>query len=434
MNIIKDVILTLKGIQYYRNELIESQYSDVDTIKSLQFEKIRTLLIKSFNEIKFYRDLFESIGFDPNSDFNSLDDIEKIPILTKETARENQSNLINPNYSDTSLEFRTSGTTGDKFVSYVSENQWIVEQGIVWRHWKWAGYKFRDKMAIIRSYVPEGEDEGLWKYERMRNFLFFSAYHLNAKNAKIYLDKIKDWNPKFLRGYPSSLYILAKMAEKYEIRLDGLKGILTASETLLPHYREKIESVFGAKVFDWYGQAEATIVFTECEAHEGMHINSEYGFCELIKDPSLDKGEYKIVATNLNNFAMPLIRYDTGDVAVAEDQNKCSCGRTLPLIKSIKGRSDDFLFGDDGREIPSVNLYTMMYKFDEIVSFQFVQEKEQEVILKIEGTNITDEILDTLRNKMLKRFGADMKINIDTSGDFILSGEGKKNPIINRLN
>ncbi len=171
-------------------------------------------------------------------------------MLTKEQARKEHSALTNPRLLQDALELRTSGSTGDVFKEYVSRKHWVVEQGIVWRHWSWMGYRFRDKMAIVRSYVP-APGQPLWKLDRARNFLYFSAYHLTPDNAKSYLQKMKEWRPKYLRGYPSSLYILARMAKDANMELPPVEGILTASETLLPAYRETIESAFGAKVYDW---------------------------------------------------------------------------------------------------------------------------------------------------------------------------------------
>lgn len=432
VNKAKDILLTISGIKEYYSYLKASQYDSPSSIEEYQFKKIRLLLILCFEKIEYYRRLFQEIGFDPKRDFTNLGDLRKIPKLTKTLALKNHSSLLNPSYIKKGLEFRTSGTTGKIFKELVSENHWIVEQGIIWRHWSWFNYRFRDKMAIIRSFVPES-GEGLWKDDVLRNFRYYSAYHLNLESVKHYLLNMLEWKPVILRGYPSSLYILAKMSEALNISIQPPKAILTASETLSTEYRTTIERAFNAKVYDWYGQAECTVTFNECEKHEGLHLNSEYGYAELIHGDNMSTDERNIIATNLNNYAMPLIRYETGDIAIVLEDGACSCGRNLPLIKSIKGRHDDFLYTPDDRVIPSVNLYTFMDSFEEIIEFQFIQNKIDLLTVNISSLNknivTNSRLIAGLRN----RFGTDISFDINHTSDFIKTEEGKKRVIVSLL-
>ncbi len=381
---LRDLWLSASGIKFYKDLLSKSQYWQADLMQEYQTLHLRDLLVTCYEDTEYYHQLLWQCDFDPYKDLLTTDDLSRIPLLTKKVARENHAALCNPRSLSDALELRTSGTTGDVFKEYVSRKHWVVEQGIVWRHWTWMGYRFRDKMAIVRSYVPR-RGEPLWRLDRARNFLYFSAYHLTPENAEQYLRKMQEWKPKFLRGYPSSLYILAKMAATGNLEVPALDGILTASETLLPRYRKTIEDVFGARVYDWYGQAEITITMNECSAHQGLHINTDYGVCELVEDPALTASERRIVATCLHNEAMPLVRYDTGDIAVIAPAGPtpCACGHTLPLVSEIRGRSDDFLYGPDGRVIPSVNLYTMMDRYNELIAFQFIQKTPRQLEVRI---------------------------------------------------
>ena len=123
----------------------------------------------------------------------------------------------------------------------------------------------------------------------------------------------------------------------YDIKIDSLKGIFTASEKLTNDYRSKIESVFGVKIFDHYGQAEITVMLHEMEDHNGMKNLDFYGYPEFI--PTEKKNIYKLVATNLHNDVMPLLRYDTGDLVEILDFEKDT---ERPIINEIFGRNDDF--------------------------------------------------------------------------------------------
>lgn len=430
---IEDMSLTARGMLLHNIFLSRSQYWEVDRQEAYQLELCRKLLISAYENTQYYHRLFHLADFDPYTNLKSLDDLKKIPILNKETVLQNKSDMVNGHELRKSLELRTSGTTGQPFKVYVSKKHWIVEQGVTWRHWSWMGYRFRDRMAIIRSYVPK-PGEPLWKLDNIRNFLYFSAYHLRPENIPSYVARLTQWRPQFLRGYPSSLYIFARMAKDLRLSVPRVKGILTASETLLPHYRETIEEVFGGKVFDWYGQAETLTTMNECGVHNGLHINIEYGLCELNGDPLLRENERRIVATCLQNYAMPLIRYDTGDIAVIDDEGPCACGRTLPKVKAIRGRSDDLLFTPDGRVIPSVNLYTLMYHYvDKIIAFQFIQESVDRLELRLKTNQFHERDLDRLRADLVDRFGTSVKIDIIQEVDFVQVGEGKTPVIVSKV-
>ena len=118
--------------------------------------------------------------------------------------------------------------------------------------------------------------------------------------------------PPFLRGYPSSLALLARFALDEGLRVPSLKAALTASESLTPAHRTVVREAFGIEIFDHYGQAEISCMLHECESHDGMHVLEDYGVVELV--PTGDAGRFRLIATNLQNTAMPLIRYDTGDI------------------------------------------------------------------------------------------------------------------------
>lgn len=94
---------------------------------------------------------------------------------------------MNNKYTKSSILFKTSGSTGVPFEILVHPNQWIMEQGVVWRHWKWGGYNFRDSLAMVRSFVPPN-NKTLWQTNKISNFTFFSPFHLNDENMAKYLD------------------------------------------------------------------------------------------------------------------------------------------------------------------------------------------------------------------------------------------------------
>ena len=148
-----------------------------------------------------------------------------------------------------------------------------------------------------------------------KNWLYCSPYFLNEKNCKIILKYLEKWKVNFLRGYPSSVVLLSRYAQKFDIKLNHLKSIFVASEFLSDADRKEIEKIFKVKIFNHYGQAETTCMFHQLFADDKSLYNLEYyGNSELIATSK--KNIYRLIATNLWNNVMPLIRYDTGDLVI----------------------------------------------------------------------------------------------------------------------
>jgi len=426
-----DVSYAFRGIWLYQNYLKDSCLLPKGKMEQYQFEKLKKLLIESKENVPYYKELFEKIKFDPKKNFNSLDDLTNIPILKKEVLRANREKFINKKYSKNAIEFKTSGSSGNPFSALISPNHWIVEQGVVWRHWKWGGYNFRDKMAIVRSHTPKNENE-LIKIDKIRNFYYYSPFHLTDKNIKMYLEHMINEGIVFLRGYPSSLLSLANYVHKKGCKIPKIKGMLTASEVLTDEDRKVIESAFKAKISNHYGLAEQIVMFGDCEKHEGLHNYDEYGYLELLDTE--DKSIKKIIGTNLNNLAMPLIRYNTGDLAEISEQG-CSCGRSSQVIKNVIGRHDSQIVTPEGNKIPSVNFYTML-EYYPVESWQLIQHSIHNIEVIFHGDNLEnkkEELYLKLKEDLSYRLPKSINFEMTINKPFIKVGEGKKNPFISLL-
>jgi phenylacetate-CoA ligase len=429
LSIWKDVTMTIHGLYKYVFFLKKSQYWSSEKLKRYQFDKLKHLIIESYKNVPYYNDLFNEINFNPHTDFNSLSDMEKIPLLTKENAKKNITRLRNSNFINNSFPLKTSGSTGKPFEVYISFNAWVIEQAVIWRHWFWGGYKFRDEMAIIRSYSPK-KGESLIKMDRLRNFTYYSPFHLNDKNIEMYIQLMIKRKTKILRGYPSSLLTFAQYAKKTNQKLPHLKLILTASEVLTDADRNYIEDAFKTKISNHYGLAEVCVMMGDCNMHNGLHNYDEYGFVEFL--PTENNVFSKIVGTNLHNYAMPLLRYDTGDIA-EHTQDICNCGRELLIVKNILGRSDLNILTPENYKIPTVNFYTMFEKFQNISSWQIIQHNIEtiEVILHSENLAIND--LEEIQLQLDQRLPNSIAKTISLNTPFVKINEGKKNSFISLL-
>ena len=425
----KDLSMTLNGILRYNYFLKKSQFWEKDKIKRYQFIKLRELLLESNENVPYYKELFKKINFDPKLDFLKLEDIEKIPILTKFEAKKNKHKLFNPKFAKSSFPMRTSGSTGEPFEVAVYTKAWEVEQSVIWRHWKWGGYNFRDEMAIIRSYSPK-KGEPLIKSDSIRKFTYYSPFHLNEENLESYITTIIKRKTKIIRGYPSSILTLAQYVKKNGINIPTLKLVLTASEALNDVDREFIESSLKTKISNHYGLAEVCVMMGDCEKHELMHNYDEYGYLELLKT---DNEKFKkIIGTNLHNKAMPLIRYETGDLAEITNSH-CSCGRNLIGIKNIIGRSDSNILTPEGFKIPTVNFYTLFESYQKINRWQIIQHKINLIEVIISTEDLTQKEMDNIKNDLGQRIPESVEVLLSFNKPFLKINEGKQNVFLSYI-
>src|SRR5262249_6552696 len=154
-------------------------------------QRLRAVLDACYRYVPYYQKLFWEYDFDPHH-IQSTEDLKRLPVLKKDTVRAKLADFCSMKELREAIRLRTSGTTGTPLNTYTSAGQWVVEQGAIWRQWGWASYRFRDRMAIIRSYAPK-PNEPLCKLDRLRNWFYFSPYHLSEEHSRKYLDTLVQW-------------------------------------------------------------------------------------------------------------------------------------------------------------------------------------------------------------------------------------------------
>ncbi len=245
-----------------------------------------------------------------------------------------------------------------------------------------------------------------------------------------YVAIIKKYKPKHIFGYPSSIYILSKFAKQSNIKLHGIgvKVVFCTAERLYDYQRELISDVFNAPVANGYGGRDAGFIAHECP-QGGMHITAESIIVEIVdqKGNSLPPGcKGEIVITHLDSHDFPFIRYKTGDIGVLSD-DICSCGRGLPLLKNIEGRTTDFVVTPEGKIMHGLSLIYVLRELRGIKEFKIIQEEPDHFIVDIvrdADFKIENETL--IRSGFQKRIGTDIiidfnylpKINAEKSGKF----------------
>ncbi len=244
---------------------------------------------------------------------------------------------------------KTSGTSGSPLTLVQAYGAVLREEAFVYRQLRWIGWRPGQRRAWIRGDIvcPDHPPDGrYWCHDWFGKMLMMSSYHLSRDTISAYIDELERFDPVVIHAYPSSIAALAAWLDAAGRRYRGiaLRGVMTSSETLEPRVRAAVERSFGTTVFDWYGQAERVAAIGTCE-HGSYHVLTDYGSVELL--PAGD-GASELVGTTLNNEAMPLVRYRTGDRVLA-DGGPCACGRVFPTVRAVVGRQERIVTLPDGR-------------------------------------------------------------------------------------
>lgn len=426
---------------YYKNwfdKLSKTQWLSTKELLRLQEEETLKFIEYAYKNVPYYRDLFNQMGLSPK-DIVCIGDIRKIPILNKEMVRQNSERLLSETMREKERTWvHTSGTTGKALHLALSNECFQRDYAFNWLHRSWGDVdREKDKKVTIAGHpvVPiDRMKPPFWVYNAYEKQLLFSSYHLSTNNIPYYVEKILDFQPDLIHGYPSSIYLIADYLLEHKINGIKPKCVVTASETLLGHQRNSIEKAFGCKLLMWYGNTEMVANIVECP-NGNLHLKHEYSYVEFLNDndePVQAGHEGRMVCTGFGNYAMPLIRYEIGDVAVLMDK-ECSCGRGGILLERIVGRIEDYIVTPDGRLVGRLDhLFKDSLNVQEAQLVQLIPEKLTIRLVKRSGYSIEDEKLILLEAR--NRLGKNIGIEFDYVSNIPRTKNGKFKFIISDVN
>jgi len=447
---LQDIIVNLKGYQIERerygekfNQLLKeleiSQWKDLDWHLDKQNEKLRLLIAHAYEQVPYYREIMDEKSLKP-SDFKNISDISKLPVLNKETVRKRQKDLMARNASRRKLKMgHTSGTTGSPLEVWWDIPSILISTATLWRFRGWAGLRYGDPFVTVTGnvIVPLAQkNPPFWRYNKFQNQLLVSSFHLTEQNIDVVLAKIRAFKPKAIDAYPSTAFILAKRLLDSSETLH-LNSIITSSETLYTHQRELIEKGFGCRVYDFYASAERVVFATECEHHTGHHVYPEYGITEIVDargNPCSVGITGRVIGTGLENFAMPLLRYEIGDMTNWTNIC-CPCGRNgMPMFSPITTKAEDMLVLSDGRII-SPSILTHPFKpMHNIFESQIIQEEKDRIrILIVPRSKFSANDEKILVGALKERLGSLIKIEIELVSNIPRTSGGKLRWVISKV-
>jgi phenylacetate-CoA ligase len=365
----------------------KSQWWSADQMRDYQWNRLKELLIFSYNHTPYYNEVFNKLDATPE-DFSGFDDFAKFPLLTKDIVRERLSDLKPRNFDKTkSYYYTTGGSTGEPLGFFKPNNIDTVESAFMFSQWARVGFKPGDLRMILRGEFLQ--DNRLWRYNPGQNAWVFSSYHLSSTYIDKLVAKLNRIKPKFLHVYPSSLWVLANLIKEHNLELTfSPKAILCGSENLSPKQRQLFEEIFHCRVYSWLGLAEKAILAGECEYSHRLHVFTEYSYVELISqqgDRITQAGTTgEIIGTCFENRVTPFIRYSTGDLASYASE-ECSCGRKYPLIEKVEGRIQEMIVLNNGKIVPLTALFFGQHfsAFNTIKKMQVVQDEIGKILIRI---------------------------------------------------
>lgn len=421
-----------QDVMPYLRELEESQWWPLERLRALQNQKLRRLIAHVYQHVPFYHELMERRGLTP-ADIQTTDDLVRLPIVDKPVLIRNFPDGLR-DYSIPQRELiqaTSSGSTGERLVYWTTKQQKAKKWAGLFRWWELAGWEFGRPYTTMTMAPNQGLRgiPGLSSLEwLMLRHRWISAAQITdeimAENAR----KLAHDRPELFRSYASTMFLLAESMLRQGINVP-IPAITTTGETLTDDMRASIEQAFRpGRVFNEYG-GDGMQIACECSQHQGLHINAETCFVEIVRDgqrvPDGELGE--VVLTNLEAAATPFIRYNIKDVAVL-DQTPCACGRGLPRFRRLEGRLTDLFLSSDGHWL-TVHQFTGFFArhMPSVKAFQVVQRQVDDVLIRLV---VTDEFGDADRERMIETFsrylGPNNHFTLEYVDEIPLTPSGKR--------
>lgn len=420
-----------------RQAMEASQWWSAERLEALRVERLRRLLVHAGTHVPYYRNLFAGLGFDPAT-VTSAKDLARLPFLDKPTIRANTDGLKADDAVGLSR-FNTGGSSGEPLVFFIGKERVSHDVAAKWRATRWWNVDIGDPEIVVwGSPIELGSQD---RIRAIRDRLFrtelLPAFEMSETKLDGFVARIREVRPRMLFGYPSSISLIAQHAAKRGVPMNdlGIRVAFVTSERLYDHQRATISGVFGCPVANGYGGRDAGFLAHECP-EGGMHITAEDVILEIIDGdgnvlPQGMSGE--IVVTHLATGDFPFVRYRTGDVGVLDDR-RCPCGRGLPLLKEVQGRSTDFVIAADGTVMHGLALIYVLRELPGIASFKIIQHTRNALEVQVVPTaEFSDATEAVIREGLGKRLGVSVTIDVRRVDEIPPEKSGKFRYVVSKV-
>lgn len=420
-----------------RRQMEESQWWPAERLRELQLTRLRRLLSHAQAKVPYYRNLFAEIGFKAE-DLQSLDDLARLPFLDKAKIRANIEGLKAEGAKDLAR-FNTGGSSGEPLIFFIGKKRVSHDVAAKWRATRWWGVDIGDPEIVVWGSPIElgAQDRVRALRDRVFRTKLLPAFEMSEQKLDCFLSDICTTRPRMLFGYPSALSHFARHANAKGLRMDnlGIRVAFVTSERLYDDQRQLISQAFNCRVANGYGGRDAGFIAHACP--EGsMHITAEDIIVEIIdaQGAPVKAGEAgEIVVTHLATKDFPFIRYRTGDIGVLDDK-PCSCGRGLPVLKEIQGRSTDFLVAKNGTVMHGLALIYILRDLPQVRAFKIVQESlELTRVYVVPEGKLSDDLMNRITQGFKARLGQEVEIAVEEVAEIPAEKSGKYRYVVSKV-
>lgn len=429
----------LKGHSTLRvhRQMDELQWRSPQAIQDFQLHRLRAFLSDIGAKVPYFTDLFREREFAPD-DITCLSDLQALPFMDKATIRANTGRLKALDAGKLER-FNTGGSSGEPLIFYLGKERVSHDVAAKRRATRWWDVDIGDREIVVWGSPIElgAQDRVRLIRDRLFRTRLLSAFEMSAANLDRFIAAIRAYRPRMLFGYPSSLALIAQRARQRGVRLDalGIKVAFVTSERLYDHQRQQIEEVFGCPVANGYGGRDAGFIAHECPSGS-LHITADDIVVEIVRpdgSPAAPGEQGEIVTTHMATRAFPFVRYRTGDVG-AIDGRACSCGRGLPVLGELQGRSTDFLVAQDGTIMHGLALIYVLRELNGVREFKIIQESLDRVRVQVVPDEQWDDAAaETVQAGFRERLGQSVAVVIELQSAIDLEASGKRRYVISHV-
>lgn len=418
--------------------LEQTQWLSPSELLDLQWRRIGELLEHAYEHVPYYSEVMRATGVDPPSVIRNRS-LERLPILDRSTITNRLNYLRATNLPpERFVANGTGGSTGEPLRFFDDRQQAGWSDAAVWRSQRWFGVDVGERCAYLWGAnfdLTDFQGFGGRVKSGVLNMLMLPAWELSEATASVFWKRLVDFKPRLLVAYAGALNQWARLIGDKRDSIPGLSAIIVSAEMLYNEARATIEACFKVPVYNRYGGRDLKFVAQECTRRDGLHINSENVVVEVVKDgEQVGPGELgEIVITRLDNFAMPFVRYRTGDLGMMA-RSPCDCGRSLPLLEKIEGRIQDAILTLDGRIISGPFFAHMFKDCADVREFQVHQLALNRLLISIVLYSKSEFSSRPRIERLVQQYmGSDMHVEFDIRDSIPLTRSGKRRMIVSHL-
>lgn len=406
---LRDVLLEKRA----RAELERSQWLPLEKLEALQMRRLKALLKHAYETVLYYHRRFNEVKVRPE-DIRSFDDLSKLPVLEKEDVRNCAQEMVSSKYDVKELlEKKTSGSTSLPLTVYATKEQICYHHANKFRNLDWLGVMEKEFSVYVGA-------PGIDIYPRnIPDALRMDSFGIDSGKLERLVQNIRNMRPRHVWGFPSGLNLLTRFCEERGINDIAFETIQCTGESLFDREKERMKKTFGAGVYQMYAATDTRMIAGDCSEHTGLHICSETVLVEFLKDGEhAAEGEFaSVVVTPLLSYGMPLIRYNLDDVASRIDDS-CACGRKLPLMSYVDGRTVDILVTGDGRWLGYSNFHSRIFDHIDVQQYRITQESINSIMVElIPGKKYGDKAERFIVSSIKKHMGDNVDVVVQVVND-----------------